>query len=74
MLSDSESSGRSQRESRYVDTDETIDNQEAPNALNGFTDRLQSSARQVSKGIIGSTKESVLGLVDQSIQNWRCLI
>jgi len=74
MLSDDGSSGGSQRDSRYVDTDEIVDNQQALKALDGFIDRLESSATPVSKGIIDSAKNAILDPVDRSIQNQRRLI
>ncbi|WP_103016948.1 dynamin family protein [Salinibacter ruber] len=74
MLSDDGSSGGSQSESHYVDTDEIVDNQQALKALDAFIDRLESSAKQVSKGILDSAKGAILDPVDQSIQNQRRLI
>jgi chromosome segregation ATPase len=74
LLSDRESGGGSQRESRYVDTDEIVDNQQALKVLDGFIERLKSSAKQVSKGIIDSAKDAILDPVDRSIQNQRRLI
>ncbi len=74
MLSDDGSSGGSQRDSQYVDTDEIVDNQQALKALDDFIDRLESSAAPVSKGIIDSAKDAILDPVDQSIQNQRRLI
>jgi GTP-binding protein EngB required for normal cell division len=74
MLSDDESSGKSQGGSRYVDTEDIVDNQQALKALDGFIDRLRSSATPVSKGLVESAKDAVLGPVDQSIQNQRRLI
>ena len=73
MLSEDESSD-SNRGSRYVDTDEVVDNQQALKALDGFIDRLRSSTTQVSKGVIDSAKEAILGPVDQSIKDQRHLI
>jgi GTP-binding protein EngB required for normal cell division/archaellum component FlaC len=74
LLSDGGSSGGSQRDSRYVDTDEIVDNQQALKALDGFVDRLESSATPVSNGLIDTAKDSILGPVDRSIQNQRRLI
>ena len=74
MMSDDGSSGGSQGDSRYVDTDEIVDNQQALEALDGFVNRLESSAAPVSDGIIDSAKDAILGPVDRSIQNQRRLI
>jgi len=49
-------------------------NEQALSALGGFIDRLKSSATPISKGIVDSGKESILGPIDQSIQDQRRLI
>jgi hypothetical protein len=73
LLSDSEEESSEKRDSRYVDTDETVDNQQALKALDGFIDRLESSARPLSKGLFESAQEAILDPVDQSIQDQRRL-
>jgi predicted ribosome quality control (RQC) complex YloA/Tae2 family protein len=74
MLSESSGGAGPQRDSRYVDADEIVDNQQALKALDGFIDRLQSSARPVSTGLVESAQEAILNPVDQSIQDQRRLI
>jgi archaellum component FlaC len=73
MLSEDETDD-SQPDSRYVDAEEVVNNEQALKALDGFIDRLRSSARPISKGIIESAKESILGPIDQSIQDQRRLL
>ena len=63
-----------QQDSRYVDAEEIVNNEEALKALDGFVDRLTSSAAPVSEGIIESAKDAILGPVDQSIHDQRRLI
>ena len=57
-----------------MDAEEIVNNEEALKALDGFVDRLTSSAAPVSEGIIESAKDAILGPVDQSIQDQRRLI
>jgi small GTP-binding protein len=73
MLSGNGSSDQD-KGSRYVDTEEIVDNQQAVKALDGFVDRLKSSAAPVSEGIVESAKDAVLDPIDQSIQNQRRLL
>jgi GTP-binding protein EngB required for normal cell division len=74
LLSDDGDSDSQQQDSRYVDAEEIVNNEEALKALDGFVDRLTSSAAPVSEGIIESAKDAILGPVDQSIQDQRRLI
>jgi len=73
MLSGNGSSDQ-EKGSRYVDTEEIVDNRQAVKALDGFVDRLKSSAGPVSEGIVESAKDAVLNPIDQSIQNQRRLL
>jgi DNA repair exonuclease SbcCD ATPase subunit len=74
LLSESGGGSQESRDSRYVDANKVVDNQQAMQALKGFVDRLRSSATPVSEGIVASAKEAVLEPVDQSIKNQRQLI
>jgi GTP-binding protein EngB required for normal cell division len=73
LLSGSGEENSEERDSRYVDTDEIVDNQQALKALDGFIDRLESSARPLSKGLVESAQEAILDPIDQSIQDQRRL-
>ncbi len=74
MLSNSGSENEKQGSTQYVDTEEMVNNEQAVKALDGFIDRLVSSAGPVSKGIVESAKDAVLEPIDQSIQDQRRLL
>ncbi len=74
MLSNSGSENEKQGSTQYVDTEEMVNNEQAVKALDGFIDRLVSSAGPISEGIVESAKDAVLGPIDQSIQDQRRLL
>ncbi|MCS3682616.1 GTPase Era involved in 16S rRNA processing/archaellum component FlaC [Salinibacter ruber] len=74
LLSNSGGEDEQQSGTQYVNTEEMVNNEQAVKALDGFIDRLVSSAGPVSKGIVESAKDAVLGPIDQSIQDQRRLL